>query len=388
MKKICDILFEMLRASVFEADAPEKFAELNISEEELEALYRLAQAHDLAHLVGFALQKNESVKGYPVIKKIQKAHLLSVYRRERIDWEYHRLCEFLEAKEISYIPLKGALLRLLYPETWMRTSSDIDILVKPQVVEEVASALKAELSYEEKGPRLGHDIPLFSPGGIHFELHYCLREEKKETDEILDTVWEHSAPEEGSAFRYRMEEEFFLFYHIAHAALHFKIGGCGIRPFIDLQLLRQKISYDEEKLLSLMKKASLLAFYENCIHLSEVWFGKACHTEITREMEDYLLGGGVYGNVENRIAMSQSKKKGKLRYFWNRIFMPFSSLSRYYPKLKEYPVLYPFYQGKRWIRILFGESRKRALQEFQRNAEIDETKVDRTAILRKDLGLE
>lgn len=388
MKNIRDILFEMLRASVFGSDARERFCNTAFSEAELEELYRLAKAHDLGHFVAYVLQNNSSFKAHPRAQEIEKNHLLAVFRRERLDWEYERICELLEKEKIAYIPLKGAVIRALYPESWMRTSCDIDILVKREDLERAVSLVKDCLSYTEKGPRLNHDVPLYSPKGIHFELHFCLREGIEPMDSVLETVWEHANPVKEGEYQYRMTEEFFLFHQIAHAAYHFISGGCGIRPFLDLFLFRQKASFDEEVLYAFLKQAKLMTFYYSATALAEVWFGEGEHTDITREMEEYLLGGGVYGNMDNHVAMKHSREQGKFRYLWHRVFMPYRSLCIYYPKLKERPLLYPLYQVRRWFRIVFGGSRKRAVQELMHNAEMDQTKVDRASLLRRDLGLD
>ena len=58
----------------------------------------------------------------------------------------------------------------------MRTSSDIDILVKMEDLERAVALVKEKLSYEEKGPRLRHDASLISPSGVHFELHFSILE--------------------------------------------------------------------------------------------------------------------------------------------------------------------------------------------------------------------
>ena len=42
---------------------------------------------------------------------------------------------------------------------------------------------------------------------------------------------------------HRMTNEFFLFHCVAHMAYHFVLGGgCGIRPMIDLYVMKQKLA--------------------------------------------------------------------------------------------------------------------------------------------------
>ena len=53
-----------------------------------------------------------------------------------------------------------------------------------------------------------------------------------------------------------------------------------------------------------------------------MWFGNAAHDEATRRLERYILYGGVYGTVDNRMSVRQAKSGGKLRYAWSRIWLP------------------------------------------------------------------
>jgi len=388
LKNIRDILFEILRASVFGTDAREKFREAKFSQEELEALYQLASAHDLAHIVGFALEKNESIKAHPIAKKIERIYLLSVFRRERQNYEYARIQAEFEKEKIPYLPLKGILLCAKYPEAFLRTSTDIDVLVKEEDMPRAETLLRERLSYKKEDIPAFHDVSLHSPGGIHLELHFTIKEQMESMDRVLGAVWDNAHPLREGSSEYRMTEEYFCFHQIAHAAYHFIRGGCGIRPFLDLYLLQKEKSFDESKLSVLLKEAKLDSFWSAAAELAEVWFGKGKHSEITRQMESYLLGGGLFGTIENRVAMGQSQRKGKVRYAFRRIFMPYQSLSRYYPGLKKRPILYPLYQFRRWLRILFGKNRDFAVQELMQNADLDQTKVDRASLLRKKLGLE
>ena len=84
-----------------------------------------------------------------------------------------------------------------------------------------------------------------------------------------------------------------------------------------------------------------------------MWFDGCAHTDLTREMESYILGASIYGDVENRVALSQIKQGGRFKYLLGRIFLPYNKLNKIYPRLKKYPILLPFYQIKRWCRFVF-----------------------------------
>ena len=94
-----------------------------LTDEELAKLYKLSKSHDLAHLVGDALIKNDLIGNDEIKAKYQKQVMIAIYRYEKINYELNRLRSALNEAQIPFIPLKGSVLRQYYPEPWMRTSS-------------------------------------------------------------------------------------------------------------------------------------------------------------------------------------------------------------------------------------------------------------------------
>ena len=62
-------------------------SQYSFTDKELAKLYRLAKSHDLAHLVGDALIKNNLIGDSEVKAKFQKQIMLAVYRYEKINYE-------------------------------------------------------------------------------------------------------------------------------------------------------------------------------------------------------------------------------------------------------------------------------------------------------------
>lgn len=118
-----------------------------LTDEELAKLYKFSKTHDIAHLVGDALIKNNLIGDSEVKAKIQKQIMLAVYRYEKINYELGRLRKALNEAKIPFIPLKGSVLRRYYPEPWMRTSCDIDVLVHEEAVDQAAQSIAEKLGY-------------------------------------------------------------------------------------------------------------------------------------------------------------------------------------------------------------------------------------------------
>ena len=380
-----DVMFCLLRNEIKAEALPDKI------EYDVKALYELSKRHDLAHLIADALIKNAIVAAdSPYYSRLQKEKLLAVYRVEQFNFELKRICDVFEKEKIPFIPLKGSVLREYYPETWMRTSCDIDILVHEDDLERATVLLTRELSYTCKGNG-GHDIQFYSSNGIHLELHYSLIEEElySKIDKPLESVWEYSLNKEKNSYRYSMTDEMFYYYHVAHMAKHFVNGGCGIRPFIDLWILNGRFNFDLEKKQQLFTNGGLTEFERYATELSGVWFDDKQSDDFLNRMQKYIVFGGVYGNTENRVAANQSKKGGKFGYIMSRIFMPYSILKFQYPILQKHKILFPFMEVARWFRIIFRTNGgiKQSVNEINTNNNISPEKVYETADMMQKLGL-
>ncbi len=381
------VFFALIR---FEINGDELCDEMKnlITPEMLPALFKLSKRHDLAHLIGDALDKNDLLPdGTEAKKRFLQERNMAVYRYEQIQYEFEQICETLEKAKVPFIPLKGSIIRSFYPEPWMRTSCDIDILVDKSNLEQAKAYLVRDLEYQVENVESSHDISLYAPSGVHLELHHSLVEEgsAQSSSDILYGVWENVV--ESHSYQKEMLDEIFYFYHVAHMAKHFEIGGCGVRPFLDSYLLLHHAQYRTEACYRLLRQGRLLTFAKAVEETSNVWFGKKETTSLSREMQDYILYAGMYADTENRAAVQQAKKGGRIQYLWSRIFLPYEQLKLQYPNLEKRKFLLPFYQVKRWFRLLFGKDSKNVSRELKANVYLQSDKKERIAKLLKDLEL-
>ena len=384
-KKLIENMFILLRSElcgVAQADTE------SLSAENLVDLYKLAKAHDLAHLVASALSKRGLLGEDEVSRKLQKQMMLAVHRYSGINYDLGKAADALEKAEIPFLPLKGSVIRAYYPEPWMRTSCDIDILIHKEDTDRAVEALTA-IGFEKQPDTTMHDHQLISRGGVHLELHYSLRQETsmRQADSVLDDVWQSCSVEESWRYRYKMTSEMFLFYHIVHMANHFVYGGCGVRPFLDLWLLEEKMELDREEFGRLLKQTGLESFYESARALSSVWMDNSPHSDITAQMEQFILTGGVYGTVSNSAAVKSAKGQSKLRSFMKLVFLSRKNLEITYPNLKKHPILLPFYQVKRWFKVLDPKKRKRVADVTAARNSVSKEQSDSVKALLDDLNL-
>ena len=365
MNKKLKLLCALISYNMFDrAIDPEILA--TVDDTLLRQVYAFSKSHDIAHLAGDALVKHKLLpEGSPVAEKFQKSQLTAYYRYVLIDSQFHNICDLLEKEQIVFIPLKGSVIRNLYPEPYWRTSCDIDILISPDDCDRAISLLTERLNYRSEASTTRHDYQLYSPDGVHLELHHTLIEDNTmpKASEILNKVWDDAVPQ--SAFAYAMSNELFLFYHIVHMAKHFLNGGCGIRMFLDLLLVTDKFPADQAILGEMLEHASLTKFYDTALKLAKIWFYGEAHDQTTIETERYILSGGVYGSLKNSSAVKQAKGEKKIHYWIKVIFLPRENMELIYPSLKEHPERLLWYHVKRWFGFLNKKKWNQAKRVFK-----------------------
>ena len=367
---INNLLISLLRSKVVGGE-PDLDLIRGLSAKEFKTLYDLSLFHEVAHIVGAVITESgvlqEASQEYALFRN---EHMLAVFRYRRLADELSIISELFEREGVAHIALKGSVLRDYYPEPWMRTSCDIDILVKREQLEQAKMLLVDSLGYTYLS-KTGHDLSLESATGVHLELHFALIEDYilKKTHKLLSSVWDSATLVPEKKYTYAMTDEFFYFYHILHMAKHFLSGGCGIRGFIDLWILKTAFPDNSEKRESLILKGGLASFERTANRLLCVWFDGAEHDEITLSFERFVFSGGAYGTVEGGASVGVARKRSRLKYIMSKVFLPYKAMENMYPALEKRKYLLPFYHIKRWCRIIFktGSRRGRVIISTSKN---------------------
>ena len=332
-------------------------SDVSISDEFLFELYRIAKAHDVVHIAGSALINNGLLDGSVAENLYRENVYYTAFRYENLQFVLEKVSKVLENAKIPYIPLKGAVIKNLYPQPWMRTGCDIDILVHEEDVDNAAKIITESLGYKHAG-KGKHDIQILSTENIYVELHFSLLEEDASPAmaKVLNKVWDHAKPA-GGGYRYELDDAMFYFYHIAHMATHFMNDGFGIKYIPDLWLMEQNKNYDTSEIKSLLKKGNLMNFAEIVRKLSRVWFSDEEHNRVTKLMEEFILIGGSFGSKETKMLSEQQKSGGRIKYILSRVFVPYDYLKNQYPIIKKYKFLTPICEICRLFSLAFGKKR-------------------------------
>ncbi len=353
-----------------------------IDEEMLQEIYLYAQEQDVVYIVASALSKLKLISG-EIKTAFFNEQLGAIYRNEQFKNDLQSISSIFDENSIDYIPLKGAVIKQYYPKPEMRTSCDIDILIHRKDLENALELLYAN-GYEYVS-KTSHDVMLSTSAGTYIELHFSLNEYEFKADEIMQDAWHYA--EKCQGYRYDFTKEFFVFYHIAHIARHMYTGGCGIRPFVDFKIIEDSFEYDKDKLLNLLERANLKTFYTQMVTLVKMWFEGVTGTELAIELENYILSSGIYGKLENKIAVINDKNKDGKKYARSIIFPSRDAMTNKYPVLNKAPVLLPIMYVVRWISSVFTGSSKAAYRVLRASNKLTNKKQSEVVSLLNSLGL-
>ncbi len=352
-------------------------------------LFDLSVKHDMVHIVAQALDKHALLGDDEIAKQFRKATKIALYRYFQQNNAYVNICKTFEQAQIPFIPLKGAVLRSLYPEPWLRTSADIDILVKPEDLERTVQVLREQLSCT-CGERRKHDLAVYTPDKIYIELHFSVVDDEDRIEKVrqlLENFWEYAQPVSEGAYCYKVSDESRYFYHVAHMAKHIQVGGCGVRPFLDMWMLNHKVDFDKQKRDAFLEKGGLKKFADESKKLSEFWFSDREAEGVSDYYAQYIFEGGKFGATVNRLSVRQMEAGGKKRYVFQRIFQPYDKIKTTYPILEKHKWLTGYYQIVRWCRLIFKSGLRKRMREMKVTVGVSDEQLASVSDLIKELGL-
>ena len=304
---------------------------------DLPELLRTAEQHMLTAVVAAALE-SAGVRDRAFIQAGAKAARKAVI----MDLEQDRVLSRLEAAGIWYMPMKGAVLKDLYPSCGMRQMSDRDILTDTDRMAEVRDIM-VDLGFtvEEYGQDY-HDC-YFKPPVCNFEMHrkpVGPMSKPSIYSYYLDVQHRLRNDPDSKYGRHFSPEDFYVFM-VAHEYNHFTERGTGLRSLLDTYVYLKSHRIDQEYVAAETAKLGISDFEQTNRELALHLFGGNALTEAEQRMLKRFYDAGTYGSVEIR-AKNQLEEKGRKGYFLSRLTLPYERMLEMYPVLNRVPMLYPF----------------------------------------------
>lgn len=346
-----------LLASVIKQECPPSApSDLNF-----EDLFKLASQHSIANIAYYGLAKLDPLPPAETLSRFKSSCYAALLQEARQEVEVRKLLAAFEEQQIKCMPLKGYIIKHLYPEPDMRTMGDIDILIDKNQLKK-ARDIMLSLNYIEGQPLLYHDI--YYKNNVDIELHNALVPKK---DGVLSayfsTVWQRARLIIGNNYKYEMSVEDNYIYMIGHMAKHFKETGIGIRYILDIWVYKKYYmdQIDWNYIDNELKLAGLYDFNKRMEALSEYWFEGKCNNLFLKEIAEFVISNTTHGSRNNKtlniILQSSGNNKAfkwlKLRYILWVLFPDIETMSEKYPVLNKVSFLLPIFWVYRGIENLF-----------------------------------
>ena len=328
----------------------------------LDEIEDIAIRNHISYIVFSALLQDENIDAD------KKEYLRSCVKHD----VFYTLIQLNELKSIKAkfdecgvknMPMKGSVLKYIYPRPELREMSDLDILIENKDLSIVGDALD-NLGYSLLRSIKHHDI--YHKGGVVVEAHKSMYDKTVDNAQYKYFLgFDKAVLSEGYEYSYEFKNEDFYVYMLAHAAKHFYIMGCGVRNLIDVYVYLNKFgdSMDREYVDRELERCGILDFTKHMEKLAFDWLEGRELDDFYLSLFKYMLDSGIYGKDENgiwsKLAESQDEKVTnkslKLWYF----FPPLYYIAEYYPWVEDHKFLLPVAWFMRFFRGTFMHKGKK-----------------------------
>lgn len=321
----------------------------------VEDILRYAEINHMEYILMNGLTKLK-------IDREQKARIQERLKRKTFIsgvqiYEYEKLHQAFEENGIVNQPMKGILLKKIYPNAFMREMGDIDLLVEEECNLRMEGILN-RLGFQLEKKVHHHDVYHKGPYLI-VEVHsarYDKTVDRNQYEYFKD--FSKALKDKDCEYTYQFTQEDFYVYMIAHMAKHFYQMGCGIRNLVDIYVFRNyyRGKLDEEYIDSELKKCGIYVFAKHMEKLVRIWLMNEESDLFYDNLFSYMLNCGIYGKDENGIWNEFAKQQdesvktynARLRHFYR--FPPYRYMVKYHPWISGKKFLLPF----AWVgRLIF-----------------------------------
>lgn len=345
-----------------------------------------AKKHQIIPMLYYGVQYSGITPPAEIMQFSELATFKNISVSQNQLYALEQIYKAFDENEIDYMPLKGSVLKFVYPKPELRPMGDADILIRQEQYEKVRPVMTALGFFEIL--ESDHELIWDKKGVLHVELHKRLIPSyNKDYYEYYGDGWRFAEHKENC--RYDMRDEDNYIYLFTHYAKHYRDGGIGIRHMTDLYVFAAAHSelnygYIEKEL----EKLQLLEFYKNTKHTLDVWFGGETPDNMSDFITAKIFSSGSYGTHDAHLLSAALKTSGsesteaeiEKTLILNRMFPPYKSMLSRYKCLKKYPALLPLMWVVRFLQIPF---RRGSVKRNIENAKI--TAPDKVIAYRDEL---
>lgn len=333
-----EILINAIKAQIAQADF--EFPETT----NFKMLYDLAQNHRVTAMVAPVVIKSE-VANAQVKGAFSKQLFKNSARATAQEKEIQDISSEFSKQKIPHCFLKGSKVSAYYDNPDCRFMLDMDLYVDPESFERAEKTL-ISLGYAISSNEDDKDKTYTKAPFFILELHKELKYDYDKGYEYYKGAFQRMNRSDG--FAMSMTDEDFYVYILSHTAHHFETAGTGIKSIVDHYYLREKLKprCDCDILEKSLDKIGLSVFENKLDKLCDFWFCNSESDPLTKEMSDFIILSGVFGNETNSYISGIIRGEygdDAQSYFLRRIFPPLKTMRIRYPVLKKVPLLLPLF---------------------------------------------
>ncbi len=327
----------------------------------LAGVYQISAYNGLLALVCEGLDRlgvEKTEENAPVLEAFAQARAMAIRKNILFDTERISIISFLEGNGIWYMPLKGAVLKDMYPKLGLRQMSDNDILFDGEYRETVHDYFVSQGYTVDEYMEGFHDVyqkqPIYS-----YEMHIALYDKKRQIfSKYYKNVKERLIKDEDNSYGYHFTDEDFYIFLVLHAHKHFVYHeSMGARHLADLYVYLSQKKLDFDYIESELKTVGAYKFEVSCRELVHEVFDNIedfdfdkLEPKKRKLLYDFLLNA-YHSTGKGKLEMG-IKKKGKFGYIMSRIFPGVEFMLHYKPIFAKWYLL-PFGWIYRAFDILF-----------------------------------
>ncbi len=333
----------------------EKKAETYFFDIDFDYLYKIAEETMFASVIYNVLlsSSNRSEISNETIKKFEDNYNKNLFKDINQQFELKSIIEFCEKNKIKNLPLKGSVLKYIFPRTDIRVMGDIDIWVEKDGIKKVKNYLK-DNDYKLKNTNSYNSEYIKEPVMI-LELHNLITvSQNKDIFEYLNnTVIDNLINSDNYNYSYKMKIEDLYLHILEHCVKHYEIGGISIKMLTDFYILNKKYisKFNAEKISKLNKQIEVFGYTNinrTIVDLSYKWFSINGEGLCNDEFSNCIINNRSYGTLQNAIINSNYKKINLFHYTLRWLFPPVKRIKKLYYTALTKPYLVPFYYFVWW----------------------------------------
>lgn len=330
--------------------------------EDWDEVYKLADINNVTGVIASEIKRMPNdLRPEGNIKSYFNQNLGKTIQRYEVNKKAQdKIKSFMCENGIDFLFVKGASVRKFYPVPELRTSGDIDVIVRKEKFNSVLDVLKnSDFEIMQANP----NVIVLNVFDIEVEIHGDADVLSNYYNGRLFDISRKNGNE------YILDSYDNLMYVILHLAKHLKARGAGIRMLMDMDVCIRAIdNFDEQRLIDMCSKAGIEKCSKMLLSLLNLWFDTPVsqfynlEDDLVDLLANSFLYGGVFGFKNNDlgshyVAQSATSNnvgiKDKIRAFFRWLFPPVSSVKNMYFYSAKYKILTPLAYLQRFLEGVF-----------------------------------